>query len=55
MKDLGHVVIEQWECDWDRKVKKDLGLQEFLSTLNLVHPLNPCNAFFGGRTNAATL
>ena len=55
IKDLGYVVIEQWERDWDRKVKTDLGLQEFLSTLNLVHPLNPRDAFFGGRTNAATL
>ena len=36
-------------------MKTDLGLQEFLSTLNLVHPLNPRDAFFGGRTNAATL
>ena len=48
IKDLGYVVIEQWERDWDRKVKTDLGLQEFLSTLNLVHPLNPRDAFFWG-------
>ncbi|XP_078364222.1 uncharacterized protein LOC144648571 [Oculina patagonica] len=55
LRHLGYTVIEQWECDWDWEVKTDLGLQEFLSTFNLVEPLNPRDAFFGGRTNAATL
>ena len=55
LKHLGYTVIEQWECNWDQKVKIDLGLQDFLSTLDLVHPLSPRDAFFGGRTNAATL
>ena len=45
LKHLGYTVIEQWECDWDQKVKTDLGLQEFLSTLDLVHPLNPRDIF----------
>ena len=52
---MGYTVIEQWECDWDWKVKTDLGLQEFSSTLNLVHTLNPGDAFFWSQTNAATL
>ena len=55
LKHLSSMVTEQWECDWDWEVKTDLGLQEFLSTFNLVEPLSPREPFFGGRTNAATL
>ena len=48
-------VITIWECEWDRQVKVDSDLQAFLTTLEIVHPLEPRDAFFGGRTNAATL
>ena len=51
----GYNVVIIWECEWDLKVKTDEDLKAYLSTLELVPPLNPRDAFFGGRTNAATL
>ena len=51
----GYTLVVIWECQWDRKVKHDPTLQSFLSSLHLVEPLGPRDAFFGGRTNATTL
>ena len=51
----GYNLVIIWECEWDRRVKTDEELQAYLSTLELVPPLNPRDAFFGGRTNAGTL
>ena len=44
-----------WECEWDLEVKTNDALRQFLDTLELVEPLHPRNAFFGGRTNAVKL
>ena len=44
-----------WECEWDLDVKTNDALRQFLDTLELVEPLQPRNAFFGGRTNAVKL
>ena len=51
----GMSLVVIWECEWDRQVKTDPALQAFLADLHLVTPLEPRDAFFGGRTNAATL
>ena len=48
-------LVVMWECDWDRLRKSDPELQAYLQDLSLVSPLEPRDAFFGGRTNAATL
>ena len=55
LKDQGYVVKEMWECDWDREVKHNQQLQQFLSTFKIIGPLQPRDAFFGGRTNAVKL
>jgi len=44
-----------WECDWDREVKSNEDLKQFLASYEMVEPLNPRDAFFGGRTNAVRL
>ena len=49
---LGYSVKEMWECEWNRMIQSHNHLKEFVETLNIVTPLNPCEAFFGGRTNA---
>ena len=49
------VVKIMCECDWDLEVKTNPELQCFLDTLEMVEPLQPRNAFFGGRTNAVKL
>ena len=51
----GYSLVVMWECEWERMVKTDPQLQTFLADLQLVTPLEPRDAFFGGRTNAATL
>ena len=43
------------ECDWDMEVRTNEELRHFLDTLEIVDPLQPRNAFFGGRTNAVKL
>ena len=55
LRAMGYTVIEKWECDWDREIKTNANLNEFVSKLNIVESLEPREAFFGGRTNAATL
>lgn len=53
--DKGYNVIVMWECECDQEVKTNEDLQDFLSTFELVDPLEPRDAFFGGRTNAVKL
>ena len=55
LRQRGCVVKIMWECDWDQEVKTNPELRQFLDTLELVEPLQPRNAFFGGRTNAVKL
>ena len=51
----GYTVIEMWECEWDQLVDTDEAVQRFLNSFDLVAPLEPREAFFGGRTGAVAL
>ena len=51
----GYTVVVEWECQWQRKVKTTPSIQTFLVDLELVPPLQPREAFFGGRTGAVAL
>ena len=51
----GYHVKEMWECDWNRMIRTDPQLKRFIDTVDIVTPLNPREAFFGGRTNAIKL
>lgn len=51
----GFHVKEIWECEWDKMVKDDPCVKAFLNGFDLVLPLNPRDAFFGGRTRAVAL
>ena len=46
----GYTVKEMWECQWDRLVDNDPAVSQFLRSFDLVPPLEPREAFFGGRT-----
>ena len=50
-----YTVIEMWECEWDKLVDTDEAVQRFLTSFDLVAPLEPRQAFFGGRTGAVAL
>ena len=51
----GYTVIEMWECEWDRLVDNEPAVSQFLRSFDLVAPLEPREAFFGGRTGAVAL
>ena len=44
-----------WECEWDQLVNTNEAVQRFLSSFDLVAPLEPREAFFGGQTGAVAL
>ena len=51
----GYNVFECWECQWDHQVHTNEAVQQFLNCFDLVAPLNPRDAFYGGRTGAVVL
>ena len=51
----GYNVKEIWECKWNREVETNETVQQFLSSFDLVSPLEPRDVFFGGRTGAVSL
>ena len=53
IRDAGYTLIEVYECE----LKENSKFQKFLKTWNreCVEPLNPRDAFFGGRTNVTKL
>ena len=51
----GYRYVEMWECQWQRLLKNDVNVQTFVAGLQLVPPLDPRDAFFGGRTGAVSL
>ena len=55
LREHGYHLVIKWEHEWNHEVKTNKELQQFLSTYECVEPLNPRNAFFGGRTNAVKL
>ena len=55
LRELGYEIRRIWECEWDDLVKEDETLNAFLECNKVIAPLNPRDAFFGGRTNATKL
>ena len=51
----GYKIMELWECEWDHQVETNEAVQRFLKSFDLVPPLEPRDAFFGGRTGAVSL
>ena len=48
-------VVEMWECDLKRELEENEEMRCYFEEYDLVDPLEPRDAFFGGRTNAAKL
>ena len=51
----GYHVVTIWECQWNALKQSDPNVHDFVASLNLQDPLNPQDAFLGGRTNAVKL
>ena len=50
-----YTVVQIWECEWNRLKDTSLDIRTFVAQLQFIEPLNPRDAFCGGRTNAVKL
>ena len=55
LKAAGYSVVVKWECEFVKEKTTDADVIAFLQTFHMVTPLEPRDAFFGGRTEAITL
>ena len=55
LKDQGFEVKEKWECKLVKEMEHDEDMRRYFEEYELVDPLQPRDAFYGGRTNAAKL
>ena len=51
----GFVVVQKWECELKKEMEEDEEMKRFFDEYEIVDPLQPRDAFYGGRTNAAKL
>ena len=52
---LGYQFVGMWECTWNALKHTNQDVMDFLAHRNLQAPLEPRDAFYGGRTNAIRL
>ena len=55
LRTQGYTVVEMWGCDWASLKDTSLDIRTFVANLQSTEPLNPRDAFCGGRTNAVKL
>ena len=53
LKDQGFEVVQKWGCEFAKETNEEM--EQFFEEHELVDPLQPRDAFYGGRTNAAKL
>ena len=51
----GYKVIQIWGCEWEHLKKTQPEIDSFVQGLDFIDPLQPREAFCGGRTNAVKL
>ena len=51
----GYVYRCIWECEWKKQVKKSAKVADFVQNMNTLGPLDPRDAFNGGRTETFKL
>ena len=55
LKEQGFNIVEMLECDLKKELEKNEEMRCYFEEYDLVDPLQPRDAFFGGRTNATKL
>ena len=55
LEDLGYHVEAKWECALYKQMEQDEEMKRYFEEYEIVDPLQPRDAFYGGRTNAAKL
>jgi G:T-mismatch repair DNA endonuclease (very short patch repair protein) len=55
LESLGNYYIITWECEFDREILDNIDIKSLVDKVNYVTPLEPREAFLGGRTEAFKL
>ncbi|CAC5375852.1 unnamed protein product [Mytilus coruscus] len=55
IENQGYKYISKWECEFDKEIIENIDIKTFVDSVNYVTPLEPRNAFSGGRTEAFNL
>ena len=55
LQEHGYTLIKIWECEYEHQISADVVMENFIANLHFVEKLDPREAFFGGRTEAAKL
>ena len=55
LKEHGFEVEQKWGCELAKEMEQDEEMKQFFEDHELIDPLQPRDAFYGGRTNAAKL
>ena len=55
LKDQGFQVVQKWGCELKKDLEEDEELKQFFDQYEIIDPLQPRDAFYGGRTNATKL
>ena len=55
LKDHGFQVVQKWGCELKKELEEDEELKQFFEEYEIIDPLQPRDAFYGGRTNATKL
>ena len=55
LKDQGFRVVEKWGCELKKELEEDEEMSQFFDQNEIIDPLQPRDAFYGGRTNATKL
>ena len=55
LKKRGLEVEQKWECELTKDLEEDEEMKQFFEQYEIIDPLQPRDAFYGGRTNATKL
>ena len=55
LKDQGFRVVQKWGCELNKELEEDEEMKQFFDQSEIIDPLQPRDAFYGGRTNATKL
>ena len=55
LKRHGYNVVTMWECDLNQMLATDPEMKKFFDTHEIATPIDPRDAFYGGRTGPTTL
>ena len=55
LKDHELRVVQKWGCELKKELEEDEEMKQFFDQNEIMDPLQPRDAFYGGRTNATKL